>query len=195
MAFEHSVPNKFFILSRLSKQVTEEVDIHADQPQRALPERPIICQGVRKVPGIEDLHLIKHAHGVFIYEVRKNKVYNIQLSKLCKSADKQHQKSQPLVHQQQADQVQKQQETGQKDRDDEDRLPVSEAPTASTYETISDGWSFSDLLHIHRDQLTQSYSLLVVEGRQPVFRVNKYDITDIINAFKLMRLEESERKR
>ena len=132
---------------------------------------------------------------MFIYEVRKNKVYNIQLSKLCKSADNQHKKSLPLVHNKQANQVQKQQETDQEDGNDEDRLPVSEAPTASTYETISDGWSFSDLLHIHRDQLTQSYSLLVVEGRQPVFRVNKYDITDIINAFKLMRLEESERKR
>ena len=96
MAFEYVLPNVFYLISRLKKEITEKVDIFFDQPSKGLRERPIICQGCVKVPDIEDLHLIKHNHGVFLYETRKKKVYNIQLSKLKGQNQRQSLKLPPI---------------------------------------------------------------------------------------------------
>ena len=72
---------------------------------------------------------------------------------------------------------------------------VGEEIAQSKYDQLSEGWSFSEFAHVHHDRLTKSYFLLVVEGRKPAFKINKYEISDVINAIKLMRLEESERKK
>ena len=76
-----------------------------------------------------------------------------------------------------------------------ERILVGEEIAESKYDQLSEGWSFSEFVHVHLDRLTKCYSLILVEGRKPLFKLNKYDITDSINAIKLMRLEESERKK
>ena len=72
---------------------------------------------------------------------------------------------------------------------------MGEDVVGSPYDDISEGWSFSEFVHIHRDHLTKTYTLIVLEGRRPLFTLVKYDMTDVVNAFKLMRLEEHERKK
>lgn len=158
------------------------------------------------MPGIEDLHMVKHAHGIFLYEVRKKKVYNIQLSQFNHEKFEKNQKELKQAQQKKVkpnifypirgSKKRKFEPSGSDDEEEEeDSAPVGETPIISNYDTISDGWSFSEFAYIHYDNLTKSYALLVLEGRAPAFKINKYDMTDVINAFKLMRLEESERKR
>ena len=58
-----------------------------------------------------------------------------------------------------------------------------------------EGWSFSQLIQIAYDKISGAYTLLSIEGKKPEFKLKKYNVTDLINAFKLMRLEQVERRR
>ena len=59
--------------------------------------------------------------------------------------------------------------------------------------TPTEGWSFSELIQISLDRDSNQYFLVTMDGQKPMVRLNKYHFTNIANAFKLMRLEESER--
>ena len=105
-------------------------------------EPKLECYGVIAVPECSDLYFIKHQNGLFLFETRKMRVYNLQ----------------KVVNQ-------------------------------------VEGWSFSQLVQIAYDKISGQYTLLSVEGNKPNFSLKKYNVTDLINSFKLMRLEELERRR
>lgn len=77
MVFEQSqMNNKFYILSRVQKQVVQEFQLFDTIPNCIEPK--LECYGIISVPEATDLYFIKHQNGLFLFETRKMRIYNLQ---------------------------------------------------------------------------------------------------------------------
>lgn len=103
--------------------------------------------GIIAIPEVDDLLVVKHIQGLFLFDSRRIKCYNLNL------------------------------------------IAPEQVNLEKGYD-LNQAWPFSEHIQIVKDSITKKVILLEIIGSHKNIRLAKIDISDIINAVKLLRLEE-----